>query len=52
MPSTSIPDKVARIVADAMTLLMPGAGPPPARIAIFFSLCSIYGPYISARRKR
>src|SRR5581483_11487879 len=38
MPRTSMPDNDARIVVEAMTLLIPGAGPPPARIAIFFGL--------------
>src|SRR5438876_690172 len=33
MPSTSNPASDARIVAAAITLLIPGAGPPPQRIA-------------------
>ena len=33
MPMTSIPSRRARIVAAPMTLLMPGAGPPPTRMA-------------------
>src|SRR5579859_4192143 len=33
MPSTSTPSRTARIVAAPITLLMPGAGPPPHRIA-------------------
>ena len=36
MPSTSTPSSAARIVAAPMTLLMPGAGPPPTRIASRF----------------
>src|SRR5438128_5079266 len=32
-PSTSTPSNRARMVAAPMTLLMPGAGPPPTRIA-------------------
>jgi hypothetical protein len=32
MPRTSTPSSWARIVAALMTLLMPGAGPPPTRI--------------------
>src|SRR5919201_6048149 len=34
MPTTPMPLTSARIVAAPMTLLMPGAGPPPHRIAI------------------
>src|SRR5437763_16962356 len=33
MPITSSPALRASIVTDEMTLLMPGAGPPPTRIA-------------------
>src|SRR4051812_11836247 len=33
MPMTSRPFLRASIVTDEMTLLMPGAGPPPTRIA-------------------
>src|SRR2546430_1952717 len=33
MPMTSSPALRASIVTDEMTLLMPGAGPPPTRIA-------------------
>ena len=35
MPMTSMPSSCARIVAALMTLLIPGAGPPPTRIATF-----------------
>ena len=35
MPSTSTPCSRARMVAALITLLMPGAGPPPTRIASF-----------------
>ena len=35
MPSTSTPCRSARIVAALITLLMPGAGPPPTRIPSF-----------------
>ena len=35
MPTTSMPSSWARIVAALMTLLIPGAGPPPTRIATF-----------------
>ena len=35
MPSTSTPERQARMVAAPMTLLMPGAGPPPTRMASF-----------------
>ena len=33
IPSTSTSSSAARIVAAAITLLIPGAGPPPTRIA-------------------
>ena len=33
MPTTSTPSSSHRMVAALMTLLMPGAGPPPTRIA-------------------
>ena len=36
MPRTSTPSRTPRIVAAPMTLLMPGAGPPPTRIASLF----------------
>src|SRR5258707_1581638 len=36
MPSTSTFSRRPRIVAAPMTLLMPGAGPPPTRIPSFF----------------
>src|SRR2546422_2478808 len=36
MPSTSTASNRARIVAAPMTLLIPGAGPPPTRIASVF----------------
>ena len=39
-PTTRSPSSRARIVAAPMTLLMPGAGPPPTRIASFLC-CSI-----------
>src|SRR5215831_21024156 len=32
-PTTSTPSSAARMVAAPITLLMPGAGPPPTRIA-------------------
>src|SRR5687767_10897767 len=35
IPMTSMPSTSARMVAAAITLLMPGAGPPPTRIASF-----------------
>jgi hypothetical protein len=35
-PSTSTPESRARMVAAAMTLLIPGAGPPPTRMASFW----------------
>ena len=38
MPTTSTPSRRARIVAAPMTLLMPGAGPPPTRIASLFMM--------------
>src|SRR5262245_47834805 len=41
MPSTSTPCKRARMVAALMTLLIPGAGPPPTRMASF-SLDKVY----------
>ena len=34
-PSTSTPERFARMVAAPITLLMPGAGPPPTRMASF-----------------
>src|SRR5690606_13051891 len=40
-PTTSMPESTARMVAAPMTLLMPGAGPPAARIA---SLWGIMAP--------
>src|SRR5688572_23175968 len=36
MPTTSTPPRRARIVAAPMTLLIPGAGPPPTRMANLF----------------
>ena len=36
MPSTSQPWRVASFVMPEMTLLMPGAGPPPQTIATTF----------------
>ncbi len=33
MPSTSTPERHARIVAAPITLLIPGAGPPAQRMA-------------------
>ena len=36
IPRTSTPSRTPRIVAAPMTLLMPGAGPPPTRIASLF----------------
>src|SRR5262245_20754088 len=46
MPMTCMFCSSARIVAAAMTLLMPGAGPPPTRIArLLFAMCSgLYEP--------
>jgi hypothetical protein len=35
-PTTSMLSRAARIVAAPITLLMPGAGPPPTRMASFF----------------
>src|SRR4030095_7196007 len=35
-PTTSTPSRTPRIVAAPITLLMPGAGPPPTRMASFF----------------
>jgi len=35
MPSTSTPSSTHRMVAAPMTALMPGAGPPPTKIASF-----------------
>ena len=35
MPTTSTSSRQQRMVAAPMTLLMPGAGPPPTRIATF-----------------
>src|SRR6185295_14651761 len=41
IPSTSTPCRSARIVAALITLLMPGAGPPPTRMASFsFVTCA------------
>src|SRR6188768_1580760 len=40
MPMTSIACSFVRMVAAAMTLLMPGAGPPPTRIArLLLAMC-------------
>src|SRR6478609_7462416 len=36
MPRTGMPDRQARMVAAPITLLMPGAGPPPTTIASLF----------------
>src|SRR5690242_10400405 len=33
IPTTSMPERLARIEAAPITLLMPGAGPPPTTIA-------------------
>src|SRR5262245_13385896 len=41
MPSTSTPSSWARMVALPITLLMPGAGPPPTRIASAFRGLSV-----------
>src|SRR6478752_9115066 len=41
MPNTGMPSTQARMVAAPITLLMPGAGPPPTRIA---SLLSVMDP--------
>src|SRR6478736_6047095 len=38
MPTTGMPSTHARMVAAPITLLMPGAGPPPTRIAILLSV--------------
>src|SRR5665213_3009242 len=46
MPSTRNPWLRASIVADAMTPLIPGAGPPPTRIA------SVSSPIIARRSHR
>src|SRR5262245_15596254 len=35
MPTTSKPERTARMVAAPMTALMPGAGPPPTRMPTF-----------------
>ena len=35
-PMTSTPSSAARMVAAPITLLIPGAGPPPTRMASFF----------------
>ena len=35
MPTTSTPSRAQRMAAALMTLLMPGAGPPPTRMATF-----------------
>jgi hypothetical protein len=40
-PTTSAPERHARIVAAPITELMPGAGPPPTRMATFFWLTRI-----------
>src|SRR5215831_6461006 len=50
-PMTSIPSRTARIVAAPMTLLMPGAGPPPTRMASFLwcSTCEFYPSNTDAR---
>ena len=36
MPTTSKPSLIASIAADEMTVLMPGAGPPPTRMPSLF----------------
>src|SRR4051812_15162087 len=46
MPTTSMPSRRARIVAAPITLLIPGAGPPLARIARFL-WCSANRPCAS-----
>src|ERR1700733_15573249 len=46
MPSTRSPWLRASIVAEAMTPLIPGAGPPPTRIA------SVSSPFIMLRSHR
>ena len=43
MPRTETPSSSARIVAALMTLLMPGAGPPPTRIAMFLCALMVIG---------
>ena len=52
MPTTSTPSSSARIVAALMTLLMPGAGPPPTRIASFLVTCRSYCPCAITSRSR
>src|SRR5215471_302801 len=42
MPTARSPHLKASIAADAMTPLMPGAGPPPTRIA---SVSATFGPH-------
>src|SRR3954471_4713104 len=51
-----MPDRHARIVAAPITLLIPGAGPPPTKIAslLFSSMLRIgklFGPGASAKRR-
>ena len=50
MPSTSVPERHARIVAAPITLLMPGAGPPPTRIASLSFVCMASSKGYVARR--
>ena len=48
MPMTSTPSSTERMVAAPMTLLMPGAGPPPTRIANFFRSLIASAPSLDA----
>ncbi len=48
MPTTATPSRLARIVAALITLLIPGAGPPPTRIPSFFEAVAIESGLCSA----
>ena len=52
-PSTSTPSSAPRMVAAPITLLMPGAGPPPTRMASFLPVRHAIRPLVlSLRRAR
>src|ERR1044071_2322694 len=51
MPMTSTPSRFARMVAALITLLMPGAGPPPTRIPSFFGVMAILARLCAEARR-
>ena len=53
MPTTSTPSSRPRMVAALITLLMPGAGPPPTRIAsLLVTATMVAQPFSESRQPR